>query len=88
MWRGHLPLFELHGCKHGKGGNSWSLLMFKWKWSQTIYSLWIYEIEIHKHLENIWIYKAKQFMSSKNNFKQRISIVDVGASGEQVVDIE
>ena len=47
-----------------------------------------YEIEIHKHLENIWIYKAKQFMFTKNNFKQRISIVEDGASGEQVGDIE
>ena len=37
-------------------------------------------MEIHKHLENIWIYKAK--------FKQRISISKDGASGEQVGDIE
>ena len=47
-----------------------------------------YEIEIHKHLENIWIYKAKQFMFTKNNFKQRISILEDGASDEQVGDIE
>ena len=31
-----------------------------------------YEIEIHKHLENTCIYKAKQFMFKKNNFKQRV----------------
>ena len=37
-----------------------------------------HEIEIHKHLENIWIY----------NFKQRIFIVEDGASDEQVGDIE
>ena len=48
-----------------------------------------YEMEIHKHDENIWIYKAKQFMfTKKNNFKQRISILENGASGEQVGDIE
>jgi hypothetical protein len=40
-----------------------------------------YEIKIHKHLENIWIYKAKQFMFTKNNFKQRICILEDGASG-------
>ena len=28
-----------------------------------------YEIEIHKHLENIWIYKAKQFMFTKKQFQ-------------------
>ena len=39
-------------------------------------SNFIYEIKIHKHLENIWIYKAKQF------------IVEDSASGEQVGDIE
>ena len=45
------------------------------------------EIKIHKHLENICIYKAKQFCSQKNNFKQRISVYEDGASGEQVGDI-
>jgi hypothetical protein len=40
-----------------------------------------YEIKIHKHLENIWIYKAKQFIFTKNNFKQRICILEDGASG-------
>ena len=47
-----------------------------------------YEIEIYEHLENIWIYKVKQFMFTKNNSKQRISILEDGASGEQVGDIE
>ena len=48
-----------------------------------------HEIEIHKHLENIWIYKAKQLMlKKKNNFKQCIPIVEDGASGEQVGDIK
>ena len=28
-----------------------------------------YEIEIHKHLENICIYKAKQFMFTKKQFQ-------------------
>ena len=28
-----------------------------------------YEIEIHKHLENIWIYKAKQFLFTKKQFQ-------------------
>jgi hypothetical protein len=41
----------------------------------------LYEIKIHKHLENIWIYKAKQFMFTKNNFKQRICILEDDASG-------
>ena len=27
-----------------------------------------YEIEIHKHLENMWIYKAKQYMFTKKQF--------------------
>ena len=48
----------------------------------------IHEIQIHKHLENIRTYKAKQFMFTKNDFKQHISIVEDGASGEQVGDIE
>ena len=47
-----------------------------------------YEIEIHKYLENIWIYKAKWIMFTKNNFKQRICILEDGASGEQMGDIE
>ena len=46
-----------------------------------------YEIDIHKHLENIWIHKAKQFMFTIF-FKQHIPILDDGASGEQVGDIE
>jgi hypothetical protein len=45
---------------------SWSLLKFKWKWSKIIYTNFeFYEMKIHEHLENIWIYKAKQFMSQK-----------------------
>ena len=28
-----------------------------------------YEIEIHKHLKNIWIYKAKQFMFTKKQLQ-------------------
>jgi hypothetical protein len=47
-----------------------------------------HEIKIHRHLENIWIYKAERFMFTKNNFKQRICILQDGASGEQVGDIE
>ena len=47
-----------------------------------------YEIKIHKHLESIWIYKAKRFMFTKRNFKQRMCILEDGASGEQVGDIE
>ena len=47
-----------------------------------------YEIKIHKHLLNIWIYKAKWLMFTKNNFKQRICILEDGASGEQVGNIE
>ena len=47
-----------------------------------------YTIEIHKHLENIWTYKAKQFMFTKNNVKQLIFILEDGASGEKVGDIE
>ena len=46
-----------------------------------------YEIEVHKHLENIWIYEAKQFMFTKNNFKQRICILEDGASGAKVGEI-
>jgi len=48
----------------------------------------LYEIEIHKHLESIWIYIAKRFMFTKNIFKQCICILEEGASGEQVGDIE
>jgi hypothetical protein len=47
-----------------------------------------YEIEIHKHLESIWIYKVKRFMFTKNNFKQRMCILEDSASGEQVGEIE
>ena len=69
--------------------SSWSLLRFKWTWSKYIYTNFeFYEIEIYKHLENIWIYKAKQIMFTNKHFKQRISIVEDGASGEQVGDIE
>ena len=31
------PIKVLDGSKHGKVDSSWSLLMFKWKWSKTIY---------------------------------------------------
>jgi hypothetical protein len=34
------------------------------------------------------MYKAKRFMFTKRNFKQRIRILEDGASGEQVGDIE
>ena len=34
LWRN---IFPCNGCKHGKVDSSWSLLMFKWKWSKTIY---------------------------------------------------
>jgi hypothetical protein len=47
-----------------------------------------YETEFHKHLESIWIYKAKRFMFTKYNFKQRVCTLEEGASGEQVGDIE
>ena len=47
-----------------------------------------YEIKIHKHLDNIWIYKTKRFMFTKNNFKDCICILKDDASGEQVGDIE
>ena len=47
-----------------------------------------YKIEIHKHLENIWIYKAKQFIFTKTNCKQHTSILEDSASGEKVCDIE
>ena len=47
-----------------------------------------HELEILRHLENIWIHKAKWFMFTTNNFKQRIRILQDGASGEQVGDIE
>ena len=47
-----------------------------------------YEIEIHEHLENIWIYKAKRFMFTNLFFKQHVCILEDGASGEQVGDIE
>jgi hypothetical protein len=47
-----------------------------------------YETEIFKHFKSIWIYKAKRFMFTKNNFKQHICILEDGASGEQVGEIE
>ena len=47
----------------------------------------INKIETHRHLENIWMYKAKQFMFQKNNSKQRISLLEDNASGEKVGDI-
>ena len=41
-----------------------------------------------KDLENICIYKAKQFLFTKNQFQTTyISILEDGASGEQVGDI-
>ena len=55
---------------------------------KVIQNFEFYEIEIYKRLENIWIYKAKRFMFTKNNFKQRICIFKDSASGEQVGDIE
>ena len=76
------------GCKHGK----WTTLDPCSCLSESDPKLYknfeFYEIEIFKHLENMWIYIAKQFMSTKNNLKQCISIVQDGASGEQVGDIE
>ena len=36
----------------------------------------------------MWIYKAKQFIFTNFFFKQCVSIVEDGASGEQVGDIE
>ena len=58
--------------------------------SKLYNKIYFYEIEIHKHmihLKNIWTYKAKQFMFTKNNVKQRISILENRASGEKVGDI-
>ena len=75
-------------CKHAEVDSSWSLLMFKWKWSKLYTNFEFYKIETHKYLENMWIYKAKQLMFTKNNFKQRVSILEEGASGEHVGDIE
>ena len=47
------------GHKHGKVDNSWSLLMLI-ESDSKLYTYFEYnEIEIHKYLENIWIYKAK-----------------------------
>jgi hypothetical protein len=45
-----------------------------------------YEIKIH--LENIWIYKANQFMFTKKQFQTLYMYVRDVASGEQVGDIE
>jgi hypothetical protein len=47
-----------------------------------------YKIKYLKHLESIRIYKAKRFMFTKRNFKQRICTLEDGANGEQVGDIE
>ena len=69
--------------------SSWSLLRCLSESDPKPYTNFdVYEIEIHKHLENTWNYKAKQFVFTKNNIKQRISILEDGASGEQVGDIE
>ena len=80
--------FGSSGCKHGKVDNSWSLLKFSEGDPKLYANFEFYKIEFPKHLENIWIYKAKPFMFTKNNFKQRICILEDGASGEQVGDIE
>ena len=46
-----------------------------------------YEIEIHKHLENICIYKANQFMLTKKNQTTYIYFTR-WCCGEQVGDIQ
>ena len=50
----------------------------------------MYEIEIHRYIESIWIYKANQFMFTKRNkkIKQHVCSLEDGASGEKVGDIE
>ena len=47
-----------------------------------------YEIEIHKKLESIWIYKAKHLMFTQYIFKQCLSILEDATSDERVDDIE
>ena len=47
----------------------------------------VYKIEIHKHLESIWIYKAKQYLFTKK-IKQHICIIEDGASDKKVGDTE
>ena len=55
-----------YGCKHGKVDNSWSGLSES---NPKLYTKFeFYEIEIYKHLESIWIYKAKQFMFTRKQF--------------------
>jgi hypothetical protein len=81
------------GCKHSKVDNSWSLprdpCSSLSESDPKLYTNFeFHEIEIHRHLENIWIYKAERFMFTNFNFKQRICILQDGASGEQVGDIK
>ena len=45
------------------------------------------EEKFHKHWNNILIYKAKQFMMTKQ-FKESLHILEDGASGRQVDDIK
>ena len=47
-----------------------------------------YETEIHKHLKTYDCTKPSNLCIQKNNFKQRIFILEDGASDEQVGDIE
>jgi hypothetical protein len=46
------------------------------------------EKKVHRHFKNILIYKAEQFIMTKNNFKKSLHILEDNASGLQVDDIE
>jgi hypothetical protein len=41
-----------------------------------------------RHFKNMLIYKAKQFMMTKNNSKKSLHILEEGATDAQVGDIE
>ena len=52
----------LSGCKHGKVDNSWSCSSLSESDPKIYTNIEFNEIEIHKYLENICIYKAKQIL--------------------------
>ena len=73
----------LSRCKHGKVDRWWSLANVKWKWFNSIYLLPFFMKE-----ENIiyWSINSSNLWWKKS--KKSLHILEDGASGVQVGDIE
>ena len=79
----------VYQCKRGKVDNSWFLLNVKWKWINFMYWLWIlWRKKLIALFFNILIYKAKQFMMTKNIPRKVLNILEDNASGVWVGGIE